>query len=239
MGFAGFSLLAFVGLTHSTPIHGAIIMSLMPLITTMVIWYTKKVRPPLVTLGCVLLALIGVCLTVTKGNFSGLAGNMQTILGDCLILAGATCWVIYTLGASQVPHWSTVRYTALSAALGTVTIFLATVIATMLGYVPIPSVGTLLAIKFPLLYLITIAGVIAVFSWNTGIKKLGSMNGVLFINLVSITTFIIAIIQGYQFNNVELLGAGITITALIINNLYSRQQQATTATLKPSRSTKA
>ena len=75
-------------------------------------------------------------------------------------------------------------------------------------------------------YLIVIAGVIAVLSWNSGIKILGPLNGVLFINLVPITAFVIGIVQGHRFVDSELIGATITVSALIVNNISARIQAA-------------
>jgi drug/metabolite transporter (DMT)-like permease len=73
-----------------------------------------------------------------------------------------------------------------------------------------------------LAYLVVIAAVLAVFSWNVGIRAVGPVNGVLFINLVPITAFAIGLAQGHVFGPAELTGAALTITALVVNNLHIR-----------------
>ncbi|WP_454019585.1 AMP-binding protein [Azospirillum sp. Marseille-Q6669] len=220
MGFAGFSILAFVGLAHSKAEHGAIIMALMPLITALLTWAIKGVRPNRVTFLCIAAALAGVALVVTQGSLSALDGG--ALLSDLLILGGAASWVVYTLGAASVPGWSPLRYTTVSAALGTVTIAAVTALATAARVVAVPSLETVWSVRAEIAYLVLIAAVLAVFSWNIGIKLLGPVNGVLFINLVPITAFSIGLAQGRAFGDVELAGAGLTIGALIVNNLNSR-----------------
>ncbi|CAI8952425.1 hypothetical protein KOY_02252 [Bacillus cereus VDM021] len=67
-----------------------------------------------------------------------------------------------------------------------------------------------------------IAGVIAVFCWNTGNRYISSINGILFMNLVPVLALIGSIFRGYK---VEVIGAMITIIALLCNNLWQRKQE--------------
>ncbi len=223
LGFAGFSIFAFVGLSTSTAEHGAIIMALMPIITVIINLLLKKNNINMMTFIYIMIALIGVSMVITKGDISTIT-NGGSIVSDLLILAGATCWVLYTMGAASVKNWSPLRYTALSSTLGTmITTMIATFIATRTGYITTPSVSTVLSIWPEMIYLIVIAGVIAVLSWNAGIKILGPINGILFINLVPVTAFTIGIFQGHRFTMIEMTGALITIGALIANNLNARR----------------
>ncbi|MEL6061941.1 MULTISPECIES: AMP-binding protein [unclassified Methylobacterium] len=219
-GFAGFSILAFLGLAHSTPEHGAIIMALMPLITAVLLWVLRGIRPAGVTFWCIAAALTGVVIVVTKGDARALFGG--AILPDLVILAGATCWVAYTIGAQAFADWSPIRYTALTAALGTVSIALVTVVATELGFSTAPSAAQVWSVVPEILYLVVIAAVLAVFTWNVGIARLGPLNGVLFINLVPVTAFVIGAARGNPASAIELAGAALTIAALVANNLNAR-----------------
>ncbi|OCH38086.1 hypothetical protein A6E02_18120 [Aliivibrio fischeri] len=219
-GFAGFSILAFAGLAYTKPQHGAIIMALMPLISAVMMWTLKKVRPSNFTIVSIVLALFGVVLVITKGDISALSGG--SLLPSLVILVGAFCWVTYTLGASYVNGYSVLRYTALSCFLGAFTIVLVACITNLAGITHIPSLAQVLAVKWELIYLITFAGVFAVFSWNHGINTLGPINGILFINMVPITAFTIGMVRGETITNIEIYGAGITIFVLILNNIYSR-----------------
>ncbi|MDE9483809.1 AMP-binding protein [Xenorhabdus bovienii] len=220
LGFAGFSILAFAGLAYTKAQHGAIIMSLMPLISVIMMWLMKGVKPAKFTLVSIIFALFGVVLVVTKGDITALTeGNL---LPSLVILSGAFCWVAYTIGASYVPGFSTLRYTAHSAFLGALSIVAIAWITNNIGLTTIPSINQIFSVSWELLYLITIAGVMAVFSWNTGIQRLGPVNGILFINLVPVTAFTIGIMMNKPFTSAEVAGALITILALIINNIYNR-----------------
>ena len=68
LGFAGFSILAFLGIAQSRPEHAAIIVALMPLITSMMNWFVRGRRPSALTLGATAVALAGVLLVLTHGE---------------------------------------------------------------------------------------------------------------------------------------------------------------------------
>src|SRR5205814_3972227 len=92
-GFAGLGLLVFVGLQHSRPEHGAIIMATQPLVAAVVAWWLRRMRPARATLAFLGVALLGVLLVVTKGRFTGVfAGG--TGVGDLMMFLGAVSWVI-------------------------------------------------------------------------------------------------------------------------------------------------
>jgi len=222
VGFAGLGLFVFVGLQHSRPEHGAIIMALQPLIAAIVAWLLRGVRPPRATLAFLVVALAGVLLVVTKGHFTGLFSD-GTGFGDVLMFLGAVSWVIYTLGATDFPTWSPLRYTVLTCVLSLPAIFGAMVIATATGYVSTPSVADVESVGWQLAYIVGIASVLGVLSWNAGNKLVGVVNGVLFINFVPVTVFAIRIAQGHRFQPIELIGAALVIGALIANNLVVRR----------------
>jgi drug/metabolite transporter (DMT)-like permease len=220
-GFAGLGLLVFVGLQHSRPEHGAIIMATQPLIAAVVAWLLRGARPARATLAFLGVALVGVLLVVTKGRFTGLfAGG--TGLGDLMMFLGSISWVIYTLGAADFPSWSPLRYTALTCVLSLPAILAMTTVATATGYISAPSTGDVESVGWQLAYIILIASVLTVLSWNAGIKLLGVTNGMLFINFIPVTVFAIRIAQGHHFQAIEFVGAALVIGALIANSAIAR-----------------
>ena len=224
-GFAGLGMLVFVGLQYSRPEHGAIIMATQPLIAAVVAWLIRGARPARSTLALLGVALLGVLLVVTKGHIAGLfAGG--TGFGDLLMFLGAVSWVIYSLGVSDFPSWSPLRYTAITCLLSLPAIFGVTAIATLTGYVSTPSVADVESVGWQLAYIIGIASVLGVLSWNAGNKLVGVTNGVLFINFVPVTVFAIRIAQGHRFQAIEFVGAALVIGALIANNVTTRQAAA-------------
>lgn len=232
LGFAGFNLLAFNGLMHSAPEHGAVIMALMPMITVLLTWLLKGVRPAGFTLAMVIMAFSGVFMVITRGDparaFGGGAAHW-----DLLFLAGAFCWVGYTMGGARLPHWSPLRYTTLTTALGSISLGLIALTLTAAGSIEVPTLATVVSLKGTFAYLIVMGGLVAVLSWNTGIRKLGAVNGVLFINFVPITAFTIGVLNGRSFSLMELVGAATVITALVANNLYVRRLERMAAARQP------
>jgi drug/metabolite transporter (DMT)-like permease len=223
VGFAGFNMLAYLGLTHSRPEHAAVIMAMMPMITVLISWIRSGQRPAAFTLFTVGVAFLGVFLVVTNGNPERALQNGEAS-GDLLLLAAAVCWVTYTLGASAFPSWSALRYTSLSCILGTLSILVITAGLALQGAIQLPSLSVLAGFGWEFTYLVVLGAVVAVLSWNTGIRIVGPINGVLFINLVPVTAFLIGVAQGHNFSLDELTGALLVIGALVANNLYSRHQ---------------
>ena len=80
-------------------------------------------------------------------------------------------------------------------------------------------------VRFELLYMSIIAGVIAVFCWNAGNRYISSINGILFMNLVPVLALIGSIFQGYTVDKIEIAGASLTIIALLCNNLWQRKDR--------------
>jgi len=222
LGFAGFNLLAFNALVHSKPEHGAVVMALMPLITVLLSWLLKGERPQTFTFAMIALAFFGVFMVITRGHPS-IAFGGGAAYWDLLFLLGALCWVAYTMGAQLFPTWSPLRYTTLSCVLGTLSIAVITLGLTMSGSIQAPSLGDLAQVPLSLVYLVIMGGLIAVLSWNTGIRTLGAINGVLFINFVPVTAFTVGIFAGHAISSAELLGALCVIVALVANNLYLRK----------------
>lgn len=218
-GFAGFGILALLGLARTQPEHGAIIMALMPLLGVGVNALWRRVMPTPVQIAAIVLALAGVALVISQGHVLALfdGGEAQA---DLLILAGALCWVIYTLGAQDFPAWSALRYTALSCALAVPSIALITGLATWVGSAHPPAWDTLRSVAGEMIYLILLAGVLAVLAWNRGIRSVGA-SGVLFINGVPVTALLIGWWQGRTLSPIELLGALMVMGALVLGNLGS------------------
>ena len=221
LGFAGFNLVSYIGLEHTGPRNAALIVPTMPLITAIVRWVRDGIRPAAATVGATVVALIGVVLVISHGDLATLReGGVG--FGSLLVLAGVFCWVLYTLGAADFPEFSPLRYTTLSAVAGTVSIVAITEIASVAGWVAVPSAGHVGPRGGEPAFLGVIGGQLGGQGGNTAVREIGPQNGALFINLVPVTAFAISIGGGYRPGVVELAGAGLTIAALVGGNLLAR-----------------
>lgn len=221
IGFAGFSLFSFNAVRYTSAEHASIIMALMPLMTMLLRWVITGQKPTRFTFGCITVALGGVALVITKGNPASLMGSDAGI-GDLLMLAAVACWVMYSFSAEKYRSWSPLRFTSLSCALGCVSILAVTLLATAFGFANVPGIGELRVVGWEMLYMSVLSAFIAALCWNAGLQRLGSVNGILFMNIVPVTVFAIGLAQGSHFEDAELLGALIVIGALVANNLHIR-----------------
>ena len=220
IGFGGYGLLAFIGLQNTRAEHAAVIMALLPLITILVNWGLRGVRPSVVSAVCIAVGIAGVALVVTDGNFSSFAAGNSAI-PDLMVVLGAVCWVFYTLGRSTVSDWSTLRYTALTCVYSVSSLAVAAAIVWWLGDEKLPTMVEVKPFASALAYTVILASVIAVLSWNVGINIVGPSKGVLFINLVPVTAFAIAVAQGRTPDVTEIVGVVLVIVALVANSSYT------------------
>jgi drug/metabolite transporter (DMT)-like permease len=225
LGFAGFNLLSIAALEHIRPEQAALVVATSPLITLLFRWVRDGERPLRVQLASVVAALLGVSLVITKGDPSALVDGGFGI-GHVMVLVGVVAWVRYTLGAAEFPGWSPLRFTALTAVLGTVSILAITLVADVAGWLSPPSAGDVSAIVPQLGYLIVFGAVVGVLAWNAGVQRLGPSNAALFLNLVPVTAFAIEAARGTSPTVVEIAGATLTVAALVTANLAGRRAAA-------------
>ena len=228
LGFAGFNLFAYTGLAHARPETASLIVALGPLLTALVLWHRTKTRPAPATFALLGVALLGVALVVSAGHPSSILHGALG-WGEVLVLAGVLSFILYSLGAAEFASYSPLRYTALTASLGWLTIAAATLVAIATGLVEAPTAEQLMSVWPQIAYLAIPGAFVAVFTWNAAIKAIGPQNAVLFSNLIPVTTFAIEIVRGYRPNAAELLGAALTIGALVASNLLARRTQPAAA----------
>lgn len=228
MAFTVYNLFIFWGedlLGASGVMVASIMESLMPMISVVIVWMIFRKRPHLFTLGCVIVSFIGAMLVITKGDVKAFLGATDDFIPSILIFIAVIGWVIYTMGGSEFSGWSALRYSTLSCLLGTITAIVITLGATLLGYLSVPTVESMMAVRPHLLFMIIFPGVIALLGWNIGVSILSPLNGLLFINFVPVTTLLISIFQGNKVTMFDLLGTILIIVSLLSNNIFVRMSQ--------------
>lgn len=226
LGFAGFGFLVFEGQSlagKDGALTASIIMATMPMISILVLWVLKKSRIHNSIIIFILLSFIGVVLVLTNGSINTIVGSSKNIVANILIFLGALCWVLYTIGSSYFPHWSVLKYTTLTTLLGLITILFVYLFLIKSNIIILPKFRDLFVVIPHLIYMALIAGLLAVLFWNIGNRIINPVNGVLFMNFVPITSFIISAFNNVIPSNVQIIGAIITILALVLNNLNQRR----------------
>jgi drug/metabolite transporter (DMT)-like permease len=228
-GFGGFGFLVFLG-QQMAGANGAltasIMMATMPMLGILVNWVLRKAVPPGWSVAFMMLSFCGVVAVITKGDLGSLARTPGNYWAYLLIILGALCWVVYTVGASFFPHWSPYKYTALTSALGMTSMLAVNGVLYASGLVALPSAPALASVIPHLLYMAFGAGFVGVLCWNIGNSIVTPLNGVLFMNVVPVTAFALAAAEGTIPTPIQLAGAGLTAFALILNNAYMRRRHA-------------
>jgi drug/metabolite transporter (DMT)-like permease len=224
-GMTGSPMLVFAGLSITRAEHAAIIVSLQPSMTAIADWWLRGRRPARFTLAAIAAAFAGVVLVVTKGE-PALALGRGELAGDLLVLAGAVCWVIYTMGTESFRGWSSLKFTLLTLIPGSIGLVVVTAVLVQLGLARVPGWAEVRSVGLELAFL-ALAGVLAsMICWNAGTRRIGVLNAMLLLNLVPLIVFAIGFAQGQRFAAAELAGAGLVIGALAANNLYLRHKHA-------------
>ncbi|WIY61537.1 DMT family transporter [Bacillus arachidis] len=228
MAFTVYNVLVFLGqmLMGKPGVMVASIMeALMPMISICILWGYKHIKPKKYMMTGMIIAFIGAVFVITKGDMSFFLTLKDNLFSLAFIFIGVVGWVVYTMGGQSFSDWSTLRYSTLTCLFGTAVTGVITMIITMLGYVLVPSMETISIVKYDLLFMMTLPGIVALLTWNYGVKILSSINGILFINFVPITTLVIMMIQGYKITIFDIVGTLLVITALIRNNVCQRKEE--------------
>lgn len=230
-GFVGFGFFVFAGQQMAGKdgaLTASIMMATMPMLGILVNGIVRRVMPPALSVGLIMLSFFGVITVITKGHYGSLANNPGGYVANALIIMGALCWVIYTVGAGFFPHWSPLKYTAMTTGLGMTSILALTAGLYISGAVTVPASADFIFIIPHVFYTAIIAGFIGILGWNMGNKILTPMNGVLFMDVVPLTAFSISAMAGVAPTAPEIIGACLTCAALILNNLYLRYRRVKT-----------
>ncbi|MFM0736022.1 DMT family transporter [Paraburkholderia xenovorans] len=232
IGFCGFGSFVFLGQQlagREGALTASIMMATQPMMGLLLNSIVRRSAPPFWSFVFILMSFAGVSLVVTKGDIVAALHEPQHYSANALIVLGALCWVIYTFSASRFKNWSALKYTTMTTWLGLTTIVGVNVLLIALHVVAMPSSAALRAIVPHLLYMGPVAGFIAILFWNMGNRILTPLNGVLFMDVLPVTTFVVSSLTGVIPGHWQIVGACMTGAALIFNNLYLRRRAAVNA----------
>lgn len=236
IGFVGFGFFVFLGQKLAGPegaLTASIMMATMPLLGVLVNWAIRRVAPPFVSVAFIVMSFIGVVTVITKGHYASIIEHPENYDADLLIILGALCWVVYTVGPTFFSKWTAYRYTAITTLLGLTSVFSLNALLFVSGWVSVPSGEDLRFIAPHVAYMSMVAGFVGVLCWNLGNRILTPLNGTLFMDVVPITAFLLSTTQGVVPVGAQIVGACITGTALIFNNLFMRQRLIASAAVTP------
>ncbi|MFS2166702.1 DMT family transporter [Variovorax sp. Varisp62] len=234
-GFGVFSVMLLVGLAHSVPSHGAVIIATTPMTTQLVRWVLDGVRPTRTTLLTSALALLGVA--TVSGLLLGGAGSSaasSTLLGDAIAFGGTLGWVWYTRGTTRFPELDVIEYTALTVLASWPVLLAAAVGASLLGWSAVPSLEGLRMSWHALLFVGVVPSAISVLAFNYGVRALGAVTGTAFLNFVPVSALLMSAALGKLPTVNEAVGMAMVVVALLLHTASNRKAStATTAQATP------
>ena len=142
-----------------------------------------------------------------------------------MVATGAVCWVVYSMSITNFTHWSTLRLTTITMIWGSAANALLVVVLVALGLFAPPTVEQWYTVRYELFFLAFIGVLVPMICWNSGSRRVGTLNAMLFMNLVPVVTFLVRYLQGERFSIIEYIGAAMVIAALTLQNLLMRRQR--------------
>jgi drug/metabolite transporter (DMT)-like permease len=206
--------LFFMGALAKLPAsRAALIIALNPAITIAISSLVLKERLSARRWAGVAVALVGVAIVVSKGDFANLAGG-GVGLGELFMFAAVTSWALYTiLGRKVLGGLSPLAATNYAALWGTL----------MLGLVAAPGFGALHPMQFEwrmivsLLYLGVFGTAVAFVWYYMSVKKVGASTTSIFNNLVPVFGVAISVVLlGEQLLPSMLVGGAVTIAGVLM-----------------------
>ena len=236
IGFCGFGSFVFLGQQlagEQGALSASIMMATQPMMGLLLNAVVRRSLPPLPSFLFVAVSFTGVALVITRGDLRAALLAPQHYAASGLIVLGAFCWVVYTFGSTYFTRWSALKYTTITTWMGLITIVTVNVLLIATHTIAAPPLAAFCAIAPHLIYMGPIAGFGAILCWISGNRILGPMNGVLFMDVVPVTTFCVSALTGMVPGDAQVLGAVMTASALVLNNLYLRRRTRRMAVSAP------
>lgn len=222
VGYGVFSAMVLVGLTHSLPSHGAVIMATMPITTQLVRWAFDGQRPSRGAIASTLLALVGVVMVSGALTHRAAGAQASTLVGDLTALAGTLGWIAYTRGAARLPELDVISFSALSALASWPLLLIATLLLAAFGLAPVPAADAAWKAWPALVYIGLVPTVFGVLAYNFGVRTLGVVTSTAFLNFVPVSVLLIGASMGSRPALHELAGVMLVVSGLLVHTLSQR-----------------
>lgn len=210
VGVFGFNLFFFLGMAHSSAINGALIMALNPLLTAILSYFILGERPKLAQLLAFPVGIAGVAIVVL-----GAGAEWTIATGDLYIMIASLNWAVYNVLVKKMmpKQVSGIASTAGIMTVGALALSLAA------AYNGSPLVMPTAHAGLALLIMALGGGVLAYLFWNASIKHLGPAKAAIFMNLIPVTTMVIAAFEHVPPTQGQLFGAVLVISAVSFSAL--------------------
>ncbi|WP_020166701.1 MULTISPECIES: DMT family transporter [Methylotenera] len=205
VGVFGFNLFFFLGMQTTSAVNGALIMALNPLFTAVIAYFVLNDKPNNRQMLAFPVGIIGVAIVVL-----GAGAELRVSTGDIFIFIANLNWALYNVLVRKLmpKDVSGIASTAGIMTVGAVALTLVALIHGDAFIMPSMIAGS------ALLIMSICGGVLSYLFWNAGIANLGPAKAAIFMNLVPLTSIVIATFEGLPPNFAQIVGAVIIICAV-------------------------
>jgi drug/metabolite transporter (DMT)-like permease len=210
VGVFGFNLFFFLGMETSSAVNGALIMALNPLLTAVLGLLILGDRPSNQQLLAFPVGIAGVAIVVL-----GAGAEVTVATGDSYLLIASFNWALYNV---LVKKMMPAKVSGIANTAGIMTVGAIALSVAALGHADhfiVPSISAGAA----LLVMSLGGGVLAYLFWNASISHLGPSRAAIFMNLVPVTTMVIAAFEHMPPTHVQLFGAALVIGAVTFSSV--------------------
>lgn len=216
LGLVGHGLYQYLfvgGLARTSVANGALIISLTPIVITLVSAVSGKERVGGMHWAGTLLSLAGIYLVVGRG--ARLDG--ASVGGDLMMMAAVGCWAFYTIGARpMMDRHSPVGVTALTMMFGTIVYVPA--VSPHLARLPWSAIS--IGAWAKLIYSAIFALCVAYTIWYAAVRRIGSARTAIYSNLLPIIAMVTAYFWLHEpIGRVKLMGAAAVLCGVALTRL--------------------
>jgi drug/metabolite transporter (DMT)-like permease len=212
IGLFGFNMFFFWGLSNTSAVNAALIISLNPALT--LILSNRILKTPLTgkSMIGIVIALFGVLYLMTQGNFYNLQ-QLRFGLGDILILIANVLFALHHVWVKKYSTGISINvFTTLTNAVCMIGFLIVAVFTGMKDITTYPSSFWLSVIGIG-----CVGTGVAYLLWNKAIKDIGADRGGVFMNVVPLSAAALSVLFGehlyfYHFISGLIILTGVTLT---------------------------
>jgi len=221
IGVGGFNLCLFIGLPHTNPVNGSLIMALSPIVTTGISTLMLRTFPSNLLLTSVIVCLLGVIFVVSEGDSKRLL-EFDFNFGDRLIMIGMLAWSFYTYSVQSISRNIPVTIFTFIGILCS-TCMLSIVILATPDIHPLTEIFncSITAIA-SVLYISFFGTIVSYLLWLKGVKEIGASKASIFFNFIPVFSVLTSIAMGDTITLIQITGMFIIISGLLLPKLHPK-----------------
>ena len=210
LGITVYFVVENIGLDLTTASNAALIVASYPAMTVLFEWRTFKIRPGILKVIGLILAVIGVC--IVSGNNAESGGDYQ-LIGNVLLVIAGVIWLLYNLVTQKVVDKYPITTVSFYQTIYGTALFIPLAFVEMKHW-QTPTTLSLLM----LLHLGIFCSVIAFLLYNFGLRKLSSSAAMSLLNLVPVFGVVLSILVLREtITSLQLFGGAIVVAGVMLS----------------------